>query len=88
MRKILYSPGFGAGWSSWNSNKVAKKMIEYQQIITFLENGGSFKKNECGGLNEENLHPLLKQLQDECKKEFNEDYICVFGGAGFSCKTS
>jgi hypothetical protein len=39
-RKILVSPGYGAGWSSWASGDSAKTMLTYQPIIDFLENGG------------------------------------------------
>jgi hypothetical protein len=40
MRKILYSPGFGAGWTSWEYDPEIKKfMLEYQPIIDALERG-------------------------------------------------
>jgi hypothetical protein len=39
MRKVLYSPGFGAGWSSWNSGEKAKFMLEYQPLIDAIERG-------------------------------------------------
>lgn len=76
MRKILYSPGYGAGWSSWNSGEVAKYMLTYQPIIDFLENGGEFPDDYSIV---ENKHPLLQQLQKECMEKFNEDYVCVLG---------
>lgn len=71
MRKILYSPGYGAGWSSWNSGDVAKYMLEYQPIISFLEDGGSMSSKKG--------QQLLMNLQDECKEKFNESYVCVIG---------
>ena len=38
-RKVLVSPGFGAGWSSWSygSKEGAQFLAEYQPIIEFLE---------------------------------------------------
>ena len=37
-RKILYSPGYGSGWSSW-SNIPTKIICEYQPFIDAIENG-------------------------------------------------
>lgn len=72
--KFLLSPGFGAGWSSWNrsNKKVFRYMLTYQPIIDYLENGGN-----ASDLDAE--HPLIKQLEKECKDKFNEDYICILG---------
>lgn len=70
-RKILLSPGFGAGWSSWNSGETAKYMLTYQPIIDFLEHGGKFPSTEGD--------KLLTQLEQECKEKFDEDYVCVLG---------
>jgi len=71
VRKILYSPGFGAGWTTWNSGAVARYMLDYKPIIEFLEAGGRFSE-KCE-------HPLLDQLQAECKEKFGEGYVCVLG---------
>ena len=42
MRKVLYSPGYGTGWSSWNGfNKQEKLWLcEYQPFIDYLEQHG------------------------------------------------
>lgn len=69
MRKILYSPGFGAGWSTWNSGEVAKYMLTYQPIIDALERGEKMSEE----------HPAVKQLVAECKEKFGVDYVCVLG---------
>jgi hypothetical protein len=71
MRKILYSPGYGAGWVSWNSGskEFLKFMLEYQPIIEAIERG-----DEMG---EE--HPAVKQLCEEAKDLFGQDYVCVCG---------
>jgi hypothetical protein len=79
-RKILYSPGWGAGWSSWSSGPKAKFMLEYQPIIDFLEKGGKFEREECGGYEaEDKMHPLLKQMCAEIKEKFGQDYTCCLG---------
>lgn len=76
MRKILYSPGFGAGWTSWMYDRnVAKFALEYKPIIDFLESGGKFEKQ----YDNDKLHPILKQFVSECKVKFNDEpYV---GGA-------
>jgi hypothetical protein len=45
VRKILYSPGYGAGWVSWAHCGLDQKrfMLEYQPFIDFLEAGNEFK---------------------------------------------
>lgn len=39
MRKILYSPGYGAGWSTWGGDTPEQKkfMLEYKPFIEALE---------------------------------------------------
>lgn len=85
MRKILYSPGYGAGWTTWNDGDVASYMLTYQPIIDFLEAGNRFTDADTrtGGARGDAAylpsHPLLRQLQKECKKKFGEDHVCVLG---------
>ncbi len=40
-RKILYSPGFGAGWTTWHHGSDEEKlfMLTYQPFIDVLERG-------------------------------------------------
>lgn len=71
MRKILYSPGFGAGWTTWNSEDVAKLMLTYEPIIKAIEAGEEMYET----------HPAVKQLQAECLKKFGEEYVCVLGAS-------
>lgn len=69
MRKILYSPGFGAGWTTWNDGEVAKLMIDYPPIIAALERGEKLTED----------HPAIKQLEAECLEKFGESYVCTLG---------
>lgn len=69
MRKILYSPGFGGGWSSWNRGPVAQLMLEYTPIIEAIERGEEMHKN----------HPAIQQLEKEAKEKFGEEYVCTLG---------
>lgn len=85
MRKFLYSPGYGAGWSTWNIGPVGKYVLFYEPIIKFIENGGSFTDAEARAASSLTTpkgtvpHPLLEQLAAECKEKFNEDYVCILG---------
>jgi len=81
-RKILYSPGFGAGWTTWNDGEVAKYMLTYQPIVEFIEGGGSFKDRECSDLPGYQLHPLLARLREECAEKFNAEHVCMLGADG------
>lgn len=78
-RKILYSPNYGAGWVTWQTDpRVKALMLTYQPIIDYLEAGGTFSSKECEPVwNDDevctkNLHPLLRQLFNECRDRFDE----------------
>ena len=68
-RKILVSPGFGAGWTTWNSGETAKYMLTYQPVIDALENGEELTDS----------HPAIEQLKEDCRLMFGEEYVCVLG---------
>ncbi len=36
-RKVLYSPGFGAGWSTWNDDRLADAMLFDRDLIAAVE---------------------------------------------------
>ena len=41
-RKILYSPGFGAGWVSWSSSLTREQrqmMLEHKSLVEAVEKG-------------------------------------------------
>jgi len=74
-RKILYSPGFGAGWTTWVHEQPAKDyMLTYAPIVEFIEGGGEFGRDESD-------HPLLVTLKAECKEKFGAEYVCVLGAS-------
>ena len=39
MVAVLYSPGFGAGWSTWNEDH-AEELLFDKELVLALENGG------------------------------------------------
>jgi hypothetical protein len=67
-RKILVSPGFGAGWSSWcyGPKEAAQFVAEYQPIIEFLENGGTNKDKE--------FQRLVEELETIVDKKFGVNF--------------
>lgn len=64
--KILISPGYGAGWSTWNDAAVGRYVLTYQPIIEALERG-------------EDITNQVKQLEKEIQERF--DYCLYTGGA-------
>jgi hypothetical protein len=80
-RKILYSPGYGAGWVSWNGGStkdVELYMLTYEPIIKAIEDG-TFDHNPDG--------PLCNQLKAECLKLFGANYICTLGARDLTVAT-
>jgi hypothetical protein len=86
-KKLLYSPGYGAGWSTWEGNpEVRRFMVTYEPIIEFLEAGERFPDESTrfdfdgdGKLMLDDLHPILRTFVEECQKRF--DTIPYLGGA-------
>jgi len=82
MRKILYSPGFGAGWTSWfhGSREAKKFMLEYQPFIEFLESGGKFIEDRNNWENRYGTDPLVQQFIKDFKEKFPDEEEAYFGG--------
>lgn len=66
-RKILYSPGYGAGWVSWNSSPVemASYLLTYQPIIDFIEKGGDTSQGT--------FSDILDELIAYCKETWDQN---------------
>lgn len=67
-KKVLVSPGFGAGWSSWAGESEAQEIAEYAPIIDFIEAGGN-----PADLNDD--HPLIVRMM----KDLGLDYFYTGG---------
>lgn len=61
VMKVLYSPGFGAGWSTW-IDVPTKFACEYQPIIDAIERGEKLTED----------HPCVIQFIEDCKKQHDE----------------
>ena len=81
-RKILYSPEYGAGWTTWNwgSTEFKQYLLTYQPFIDALEQGETLPDVPYG--TEASSFPIYKELFDNVKNKFPEnksDYVCVLG---------
>lgn len=70
MRKILYSPGYGAGWTSWHSGSKEEKlfMLEYKPFIKILENGNEITEKD------------IERFNDDFREKFPEAETPYTGG--------
>lgn len=89
MRKILYSPSYGAGWTSWERDyEVRKLMIDYAPIIEYIENGGTFDRKDLDLWDTTSIQPdpdkvkklpeCLRKFIAECQEKF--DRVPGLGG--------
>lgn len=89
MRKILYSPGYGLGWTSFmDDRKIAKFALEYKPLIDAIESmvdedgyfDGELVPEDIWDVenNLDKCHPAVKQFHDECKEKFGK-VPCLLG---------
>jgi len=89
MVEILLSPGYGAGWSTWNDDdpKFQRWMLTYQPIIDEVKKSTRLILNDRAGTpNEEAYHPVILQFMKEAKELFGQDYVCVLGAGDLIVK--
>ena len=83
MRKILYSSGYGAGWSSTNGStkEEMRWLCEYKPFIEYLEVYGSFPKVERTGFGDEyETTDLGRQFIKDWKAAFPDSPVPYLGG--------
>jgi hypothetical protein len=61
---VLFSPGFGAGWSTWNDDK--EWLLYHTEIVAAVESGDNKKAGEIA-------ERIGKELNGD------KDYTCVLG---------
>lgn len=64
MVAVLYSPGYGAGWSTW-ANGLDEWAVFSPEVVEWVEQG------KPGGTN---------QLEEIVKSVHGDKYVCCFGG--------
>jgi hypothetical protein len=79
--KILYSPGYGAGWSTWSSGEIAELMLTYQPIIDAIEAGEPLWEGNLYYFDESKIkyHQSILDLKKEAKEKFGVNYVCIAG---------
>lgn len=66
---VLYSPGYGAGWSTWNyDNDIENVMIFHPELVKLVEENRK----------EEITEELIKKLAN------TEHYVCLLGVDGLT----
>lgn len=71
MTKILVSPGYGAGWSTWNydGEEAVKFMLTYEPLIDAVENNVSKKE----------FTKTLEEFEKEYQEKFKTDHVYIRG---------
>lgn len=68
MKKVIYSPGFGAGWSTWNDEEK-RNFLALDPVLAEMA--------EAGATSDEAEAYIKKSLGLD-----NDDYICMLGWEG------
>lgn len=73
MTKILISPGYGAGWSTWNEQggELERLLLTCEPLIEAVERSEKITL--------EPRHPALQMLLDEIERRWPGKYVCVLG---------
>jgi len=79
MKKIVISPGFGAGWSTWSDKP--KEVAEYRPVIEFLEKGGDPNSEEFDPI----VDQMGKDLGLDCFSGIGRDELKVVEVKGRYC---
>jgi hypothetical protein len=86
MRKILYSPGYGAGWVSWGGDTAEQKrfMLEYAPFVEALEGGAALRPvvrySEEDTKYNGQTDPVIRRFIDDWREKFGDAPLPYFGG--------
>ena len=86
MKKILYSPEFGAGWVSWHHGDSLEQeifMFTYQPLIDALEKGEDIGFDESRRFGNLPFKPgsVLEQFYKDFGDRFGTENLPYMGGA-------
>jgi hypothetical protein len=83
MRDILYSPGFGAGWTTWHygSQEAKRFMLTYEPFVAALKRGEKLTEPPHDW-QEKNLplDTVVAQFVDDFKAKFPNESLPYMGG--------
>ena len=90
---VLYSPGFGAGWSTWNDDQgilfdpeIVRKVEQGKQSeITecFMESIG-YKNMYCGGAEDLEIEWVCEGCQFEVEEYDGSESVHIIGDRGYT----
>jgi len=63
MKKVLISPGYGAGWSTWQHEVTSEFATQYEPLIKAVEAGEDIDED----------HPAIKQYVEDVKEKFTDE---------------
>ena len=69
-REVLYSPGFGAGWATWNT-EYGKALAEDEQLVALVR--ADQHRGQC---------PSLYGPPHECSQAFLDRAVAIARSAG------
>lgn len=69
---VLYSPGFGAGWSTWMNDDQAAVLLYHPEIVKLVE--------------ENNRTEITDELCKKILGVPDEDYVCTLGARDLEIK--
>jgi hypothetical protein len=84
-RKIIISPGFGAGWTTWASGpkEMIKYLLEQPDLIEYIESGKLKDQHQIHDWDSncpEDLKQIINKIETYCKNTWGESSYVYFGG--------
>lgn len=84
MKKVLVSPGYGAGFGTWNDDVFRKQLVEDEVLIDLVEKRlhldpakTKYAKDNSGGASDLFVARCAAIAKNATGKD--ENYICLFG---------
>lgn len=84
QHKILYSPGFGAGWSTWHygaNHEQRVFLLTYPPLIEAIENGDDIGYNRAHNTQHFDADSVLDGFVKEWTERWGDEDIPYLGGA-------
>lgn len=79
-RKVIISPSFGAGWSTWNDKELADDFLFDAELIDAIESGVYLGHDDRINAPEPDANTPLGAFLARLKEKHGEDeYYCLLG---------
>ena len=83
MRKVLYSPGYGAGWSTWNGDQFREDFLFDPLLIEAVEQARSTNQP----IPDHVIEAFCDRVRAKHGLTEKDDYLCVLGAKQLSVAT-